>query len=168
MYKHVNGTDSIYVSDTGTVFYDGEYGKFEYTPSINNCGYNRVAINVYGKQKRKLVHRLVAEAFIPKRRKRKLVNHIDGNKLNNNVSNLEWVTHKQNMRHASLHGLMKNCGGNKRGSCLLPTEIIKNIMDEYTGSYGEIKKLSVKYNTSTFVITGIVGKMRHYDKSSLT
>jgi hypothetical protein len=51
------------------------------------------------------VHRLVAQAFIPPVDGKTIVNHIDGNKKNNNVENLEWVTHKENTAHAILNGL---------------------------------------------------------------
>lgn len=52
------------------------------------------------------VHRLVALTFIPNYQNLPQINHIDGNKLNNHVSNLEWVTHRENTDHAMSHGLM--------------------------------------------------------------
>lgn len=59
-------------------------------------------------QKWYLVHRLKAIVFIPNIENKEQVNHIDGNKSNNDLSNLEWVTRSENMRHAYRIGLLKD------------------------------------------------------------
>ena len=75
-------------------------------PSCSN-GYAKVFISQEGKRKYPMVHRLVAEKFLPNPEKKPCVNHKDGNKLNNSVENLEWVTHSENTRHAIKMGLCK-------------------------------------------------------------
>lgn len=68
--------------------------------NINNFGYEYVSFYYNGKSQKKLVHRLVAEAFLPKSEEKNIINHKDGNKLNNCVDNLEWCTQKENIIHS--------------------------------------------------------------------
>lgn len=68
----------------------------------NRKGYKRVQLGKYGV---KVVHQLVAKAFIPNPENKPQVNHIDGNKENNSSDNLEWVTMKENLDHAWREGL---------------------------------------------------------------
>ena len=70
--------------------------------------YYSITINDKGKTRKKLVHRLVAEAFIPNLLNKPCINHKDGNKLNNNVNNLEWCTIQENTKHAYDNKLQNN------------------------------------------------------------
>ena len=70
-------------------------------------GYYKVELIKNGVKRSFRVHRLVAGAFIPKVEGKEIINHKDGNPLNNSVSNLEWCTQKENVNHAYDTGLNK-------------------------------------------------------------
>lgn len=70
-------------------------------------GYQEIGISCFKKMIWYRVHRLVAQYYIENKDNKPFVNHIDGNKLNNHASNLEWVTHRENMDHAISTGLIK-------------------------------------------------------------
>jgi hypothetical protein len=72
---------------------------------VNNCGYTEVVLTC--RYKHFLVHRLVATAFILNPDNLPQVNHIDGNKQNNHVTNLEWCSASNNLRHSLTSGLRK-------------------------------------------------------------
>ena len=66
---------------------------------VNNCGYEYVILSSKEEKHKTLtVHRIVAKTFIPNPEEKEDVNHIDGNKLNNNVNNLEWTTTQENIK----------------------------------------------------------------------
>ena len=73
--------------------------------SHDSRGYKTVSIYLGKKLYTKKVHRLVAEAFIPNPENKPTVNHKDGNKENNDITNLEWATHQENIDHAIKTGL---------------------------------------------------------------
>ncbi len=74
---------------------------------ICNSGYKTVGLWLKGKGHNYTIHRLVAQYFILNPEKKSTVNHKDGNKLNNNLNNLEWMTQAENLQHAYNTGLSK-------------------------------------------------------------
>lgn len=73
--------------------------------SIDSKGYHRIRVTIEREKKGFKLHREVAKAFIPNPYNKPQVNHKDGNKNNNSVSNLEWVTNKENVHHAIKNGM---------------------------------------------------------------
>lgn len=89
-------------------------------------GYSSVLISYHNKEKKRwLVHRLVAELFVPNPENKPLVNHIDGNKQNNKVENLEWVTYKENNNHARRLGLYSDEEGTLFSAVFTREQIIR-------------------------------------------
>ena len=113
----------------------------------DKIGYTVVGLNKYNKYKIKKIHRLVAEAFIPNPENKSDVNHIDGNKSNNIVSNLEWATRSENMQHAYNTGLSKPYWTGKRGWNSTTGRPVKHI-DIKTGKtrtiYGSMEEAARK------------------------
>ena len=121
IWKDIEGYEGLYqVSTYGRVKSlerdtVGLFGPMHLGEMILNCYegfasesavYFSVSLSKEKEKKTFSVHRLVAKAFIPNPENKPCVNHIDGNKHNNCVDNLEWVTHKENIEHAIRTGLM--------------------------------------------------------------
>ena len=98
IWKIISWAPNYMISNHGNVL-NLKTGK-RLSGAINNKGYYRYDLCVCGKRIAKNAHRLVAEAFLPKIEGKEIINHKDGNKINNRVDNLEWCTCKENSIHA--------------------------------------------------------------------
>lgn len=118
-------------------------------PAINKFGYCVVTFSINNTRKTYKVHRLVLYAFVGIE-KGKDVNHIDGNKQNNRLSNLEWNTKKENMNHAYTNGLVST---NKTSR---PIKIIKGdvVIKRYPSIYTAAKKEGLQRSCINEVLTG--------------
>lgn len=139
-WKNIKETNGIYqVSNEGRVKRVGKYrnqfieweSEHILKPAIHDRGYLFVQLSINNKIYRRYVHRLVAEAFIPNLENKPTVNHIDGNKLNNDVSNLEWATYLENNIHA--YNVLGKNNKNKKGSKpVLQYDLQGNFIKEYS------------------------------------
>lgn len=109
------------------------------------------------------VHRLVALAFLHNPEDKPTVNHKDGIKLNNNVSNLEWATQQEQTQHAFENDLMF-----VRGHTMYDLDFKQKVKDHYTDTGISIKKLAKHFNmsstTASRIVRGIYGDPRKTPK----
>lgn len=122
-------------------------------------GYHNVSFSVDGKVTKHKVHRLVAAAFIPNHEDKFTVNHIDGDKTNNEVSNLEWATLSENNKHAYDTGLYTTFGENQPTSILKYDEVKKIRELHKTGNYFH-RELAEMFGVSRRHIGNIINKKR--------
>lgn len=155
-WKWVNGFDNFYkISNQGRVIsVDREINRSGkcgnkirrkgalHKTTKTNTGYLVASLN----RKKLLVHRIVAEHFVKNHDNKPMVNHKDGNKLNNNYKNLEWCTQAENNHHASVNGLSAK-GESVHGSKLNETTV-KQIRQLYdSGKYTQAQ-LKIMFNYS--------------------
>lgn len=129
-------------------------------PKKDPNGYLSIILSKNQVTKQERIHRLVALAFIDNPENKDLVNHMDGNKRNNVVTNLEWVTHSQNHKHAFRTGLRvpTDTSGSKNGRARVTEDIVRQIRFDFDNNMSQ-KDLIEKYNIPSSTITNI--KLRH-------
>jgi hypothetical protein len=113
--KHlpIRGYEGLYsVTDDGRIW---SHKSKKYLSLSNRSGYLAATLFKDGKDKKVLVHRIVAETYIPNPQGKPQINHKDGKKRNNRVSNLEWATPRENGIHATKLGLIDPSLSNKNG-----------------------------------------------------
>lgn len=158
VYKAIDGFPNYEVSNLGHI--RQAKSKRILKVKIDRYGYAQVGLYQDGKQHWKTVHRLVAIAFIPNPLNKREINHISADpltKLNNAITNLEWVTRKENMVDASAKGL---CGRKK----VLADEQVEWVRANYIPKDKEFGQsaMSRTLGVSQSLIWSIINETRAY------
>ena len=156
MYKEIKGLEGRYsVDEDGNVF--SHINGIKLKPYLVGNGYYYV--NIAGKSRQ--VHRLVVEAFLPDFLTKPQVNHKDGNKQNNHISNLEMVTVSENLLHAYKTGLKVSPKGENHTNSKLSAEdvtSIKMLLREGETGTSLARKFGVSQATISYIKSGIAWK----------
>lgn len=160
VYPEVTFNQEYKVDEKGNV-YSPYRGWRKLSPAKIKKGYLRVNLRTTAGSRLFMVHRLVLYTFHPVENSLQLqVNHIDGVKTNNQLSNLEWCTQEQNMAHSVKAGLRDHMPHGEQASCNVLTEkqvmeICETLMSPTRESYA---KIGAKYGVSKYAIHDIKRK----------
>lgn len=153
-HKDLYGYEGLYkISTNGDIL--KQNGNVVLTHTSKN-GYLIANLTKNKKVKTEYVHRLVALTFIQNELQLKTVNHIDGNKKNNNISNLEWLSLADNLRHAFKIGI-KDCNHSKLQLICTKTNKsylgIKDACYDFGYSYSHLSKMicGERFNTTSLI-----------------
>ena len=149
--KSTELTPNHLVTESGEVF-NKNGNKLKQQTSKD--GYKVVSITRNNKNKKFTVHRLVAIAYIPNPENKPCVNHIDGDKTNNHVSNLEWCTYSENSKHSFENGLQVSLKGEEVHSAILTEGQVHEICKLMESGYrnGDVAKM---FNIANYFIANI-------------
>lgn len=139
IWKDISGYEGLYqVSNLGRIYSYPRNGTNGGIRKLTNVhGYLRVPLKKHGEVLNAGVHRLVAQAFIPNPENKPTVNHIDGNKQNNCVNNLEWATYNEQLEHSFKYKLRDRQCAIQRGC-----ELISRLNNHNTIKFKSCKELS--------------------------
>ena len=151
--RYVENYPNYKVSTTGEVW-SCKYHKF-LKFSFDRRGYARVKLYNESSKCTVLVHRLVGIAFIPNPSGKRTINHKDGVKSNNNVSNLEWATDSENAIHAFNTGLRK---APKQKSRKLSREEVLSVRKLYFENHEKQRDIAIKYGMNQRAIWAVIHK----------
>lgn len=156
-FGRVKSLDRTVIDKNGRVM---KYKGVILTPQLNEFGYEKVVLIKSGKRKNFKIHQLVAIAFLDNPDNLPCINHKDGNKRNNMVSNLEWCTFGENNKHAYEKGLKEpyDRNGEKNPKARFTNEEAEYIrkMHKVNGGPFGTMYLARKYGVHRDTITNLV------------
>ena len=154
-FKHIEGFEDYLIFPAGKVY---SLKRKKYLKPFNNSkGYYQVSLFKSGNHYYKLVARLVAQAFIPNPDNKPQVNHKDGIKTNNDVSNLEWSTRSENQLHAYATGLISNSGMPK-----VPIKVYDYKTGQFLSKQPSLSSAARRYGLNRGNISNILAGSRNH------
>lgn len=157
---------NYYITDVGDVFsriiekHNNPTGRIKRMKLMKNkWGYLQVGLHKNNHYFSKAVHRFVAQVFIPNPENKPQVNHIDGNKTNNHIENLEWVTASENIRHKFEVLKYKTPGAPSRKIVQLKNN---KVIAEYDGACDAHRRTGINQSNITSCCRGIRNNAGQY------
>jgi len=166
--KDIKGYEGLYYATSygNIVSYPNRANGLKHTtlrPTTNNAGYLHVSLSKNNIRKTKNVHKLIADTLLENIDGKPHINHKDGDKLNNELSNLEWCTPSQNAHHAFRLNLRKPSEKQKKATTknwkkkrTVSDEVVVAIRNEYMPHKITMPMLAEKYNISRSLVCSIV------------
>ena len=155
IWKDIKGYEGHYrVSNLSRVSSTRRGSEKILKAGINGHGYYTVVLCLEKNRESRTIHRLVAEAFIPNPENKPQVNHIDSDRKNSVIENLEWVTAKENNRHAVKFGFWKPFKGSASGMAKLTEKDIPVIRSLISKGWSNTK-IGKLYGVSNVLISCI-------------
>ena len=138
--KPIKNFDGYFVDNEGNVYSIKKGYLHKLKPHVNQCGYATVSLSVNKRPKWITVHKLIVNTFVRELdlSKDETINHKDGNKLNNKLSNLEIISRGDNVRHSRLNGLQP---------CKFSNNVIKEALAEISEG-NSVNSVAKKFNIS--------------------
>ena len=173
-FRLISMTDFVLVKSLGENYFINKKGELYSKPRLGTKGgllkeqfgelYKFYRVSLNGKTKNVLTHRLLGECFINNPHNKPQINHIDGNKHNNDINNLEWCTNKENIQHSIITGLkdMTFNKGEKNSRAILTNKDIIDIKHKLKNGYKN-RYIAKEYNVSEQLICDIKYNRRWKD-----
>lgn len=134
--------------------------------NLLHTGYYFVSFSMGSRENKKTirVHKAIAEVFIPNPENKPFINHIDGNKTNNSLDNLEWTTESENVKHAIENGLITFKSGYNHPLSGLTKDQIEYAINNYIPRHKEfgIRAMARKFNISR---SSLIDHIKHYKEN---